>query len=368
MKKDLIILAVLLLLGGAAKLGYEIYMNTREYTIDDINGVWTCKHNDGKHYVMYIHDGRMDFMRYEKEDESVSGFDYYRAMTMQELPDGTFNTFSWRGIPDLERSESQGSEASISDLYEFEFRRNRIYHRLVIAGENEFVRATEEEYSHIVKMSKELDRRYQLSRSGKPLEVGEAHCYTRVGATADTYDSFLCVQITNPNSYRIDVAHVKLRWDGYSEGVTAAVRSIPANSTGVYVVDITCRELFGLGKTIDPTECSVEYNGYAASADTNDNPIVEVTDSRVIKDESTGKVKAVEVDAKPADLADNKDSYYDLYALFYLQGKIVGVATGYGSVEDIDQPDIMQYVSEIKEYDRCEVIVVNRYSLPIYSR
>lgn len=36
------------------------------------------------------------------------------------------------------------------------------------------------------------------------------------------------------------------------------------------------------------------------------NPVVEVTGSRVIRDDSTGKVKTIEVDTRLADLADKK--------------------------------------------------------------
>ena len=140
--------------------------------------------------------------------------------------------------------------------------------------------AKAEEHPHIVKMANELDRRYQMSLSKQPLEIGEVHCYNRVGATDNMLDSFVCVRIKNPNPYRIDTAYVKLRWEGYPEEVTAVVSSIPANSDRLYVENITCRKLFGLGKTIDPTECTVEYNGYAVSEDKNDEPLAEDIDAR----------------------------------------------------------------------------------------
>lgn len=43
--------------------------------------------------------------------------------------------------------------------------------------------AKAEEHPHIVKMANELDRRYQMSLSKQPLEIGEVHCYNRAGAT-----------------------------------------------------------------------------------------------------------------------------------------------------------------------------------------
>ena len=56
MKKGLIVFALVLLLTVGAVAGYEIYMNTREYTIDDLNGIWTCELDSGQHFVLYIHD------------------------------------------------------------------------------------------------------------------------------------------------------------------------------------------------------------------------------------------------------------------------------------------------------------------------
>ena len=97
------------------------------------------------------------------------------------------------------------------------------------------------------------------------------------------------------------------------------------------------------------------------------NPVVEVTGSRVIRDDSTGKVKTIEVDTRLADLAD-KNSGYDLRAIFYKQGEIIGVAMGYGDREDVDRPDVMTEVSDIGEYDNYEIFVVNNYQRPIFDR
>ena len=89
--------------------------------------------------------------------------------------------------------------------------------------------------------------------------------------------------------------------------------------------------------------------------------------SRVIRDDSTGKVKTIEVDTRLADLAD-KNSGYDLRAIFYKQGEIIGVATGYGDTGNINQPDVMTDVSDIGEYDNYEIFVVNNYQRPIFDR
>lgn len=97
------------------------------------------------------------------------------------------------------------------------------------------------------------------------------------------------------------------------------------------------------------------------------NPVVEVTGSRVIRDDSTGKVKTIEVDTRLADLAD-KNSGYDLRAILYKQGEIIGVAMGYGDREDVDQPDVMTEVSDIGEYDNYEIFVVSNYQRPIFDR
>lgn len=369
MKKGLIVFALVLLLTVGAVAGYEIYMNTREYTIDDLNGIWTCELDSGQHYVLYIHDGRMDLMRYERKDESdARGMDRYRAMVMDTVPEGTFNKISWRGNFDLERTGSQNSVHGLydGDGYEFEFKRGRIYQRgFILGGEVKYVRGTEAEHPHIVKMSKALDQAYQLSLSQKPLEIGELHCYSIVGAAKDGYyDSFLCIRITNPNSFHIDWAYATLRWEGYPKGIGVTLNSIPAGSTGVYVGWMSCKEMFGVGNITDPAECSLEIDNYSISTEHNTNPVVEVTGSRVIKDDSTGKVKTIEVDTRLAD-PEGKYASYDLRAIFYKQGEIIGVATGYGETGDTDQPDVMADVSDIGEYDNYEIIVVNKYLPPI---
>ena len=372
MKKGLIVFALVLLLTVGAVAGYEIYMNTREYTIDDLNGIWTCELDSGSHCVLYIHDGRMDLMVYEKTNEKeTSGFDTYRAMVMEPIPEGSFNKVSWTGTFDLERTGSQSSTYGLlnRDGYEFEFKKNRIYQRgFLTGGELKYVRGTEEEHPHVVRMSKALDQAYQLSLSQKPLEIGELHCYSIVGAAKDGYyDSFLCIRITNPNSFLIDWAYATLRWEGYSKGIEVTLNSIPAGSTGVYVGRMSCKDMFGVGNITDPAECSLEIDNYNISAELNTNPVVEVTGSRVIRDDSTGKVKTIEVDTRLADLAD-KNSGYDLRAIFYKQGEIIGVAMGHGDREDVDQPDVMTEVSDIGEYDNYEIFVVNNYQRPIFDR
>ena len=229
MKKGLIVFALVLLLTVAAVAGYEIYMNTREYTIDDLNGIWTCELDSGSHCVLYIHDGRMDLMVYEKTNEKeTSGFDTYRAMVMEPIPEGSFNKVSWTGTFDLERTGSQSSTYGLlnRDGYEFEFKKNRIYQRgFLTGGELKYVRGTEEEHPHVVRMSKALDQAYQLSLSQKPLEIGELHCYSIVGAAKDGYyDSFLCIRITNSQfvPYRLGVCDIAMggifkRNRGYAE-------------------------------------------------------------------------------------------------------------------------------------------------------
>ena len=125
--------------------------------------------------------------------------------------------------------------------------------------------------------------------------------------------------------------------------------------------------MFGVGNITDPAECSLEIDNYSISTEHNTNPVVEVTGSRVIRDDSTGKVKTIEVDTRLADLAD-KNSGYDLRAIFYKQGEIIGVAMGHGDREDVDQPDVMTEVSDIGEYDNYEIFVVNNYQRPIFDR
>ena len=369
MKRVLIALAVGVLLAAGIKVGYEIYMNSREYTIDDINGVWTAEMESGYHCVMYIHDGRIDYMRYEYQDERDGrGFDKYRALIMQTVPEGSFNTFSWKASFDLERTGSQNSTYGIEsyDEYEFEFRRGKIYQGgFLLGGELAFSRAKEEEHPHIMDLSRTLDQNYQLAQSKQPLEVVEMHVFDQALTTDNGI--FLYAGITNPNPYRIDTVYATLRWEGYSGEVRVPLQSIAANSTGTYVALVSCSIAFGPEGVTDPAECSLEYNIYEISAKYGDHPIVEVTDSRVIRDEKTGKVKGLEADTRVLDLTDKSD-YYELYALFYKQGGIAGVARGVGYLEDIDQPDSMEFVSDIGEYDNFEIIVVNHYKLPIRRR
>lgn len=161
MKKVLIVLGVGLLLALGIKIGYEIYMNTREYTAEDLDGVWVFDSGTGRRHVLYIHDGRMDYIRYEKKDESSSGaYDKYIAMTMEAVPEGTFKTFSWWGLIDLERTASQGSTGFTSaDNLKFDFKRNRIYEHAPLE-DREFVRGKEEDHPHIVSVAKTLDQYY----------------------------------------------------------------------------------------------------------------------------------------------------------------------------------------------------------------
>ena len=372
-KNDPVLVLLIAFFGGmliiwAAWFGYESYMDSREYTIDDVNGIWVYKFDDGQHDVLYIHDGRMEYIRYETEDERPTGFDWYLAMKMNTVPEGTFNTLSLVGIEDQERTQGGhtiwGSDSM--DEIKFEFRRNKLY-TPGIWGERKFVRAKVEDYPHIVRFVKELERRYELSASALPLEIGEVRCFNRWGATENEFDSFLCIQITNPNPFIIDVASVKLSWEGHDKTRSIGVSSIPANSSKTYVVNFSCRDILGLGKTVNPTECTIGFNRYRVF-DGEDKPIVEITDSRVIRDERFGRVTQIEVDTKATDALDDKWDSYDLFAIFYKQDKIVGVATGNGKLESIGEPDVMTYVSRTNDYDRYEVVVVNSYKGPFYDR
>lgn len=163
-KNDPVLVLLIAFFGGmliiwAARFGYESYMNSREYTIDDVNGIWVYKFDDGQHDVLYIHDGRMEYIRYEKEDERPTGLDWYLAMKMNTVPEGTFNTLSLVGTEDQERTQGGhtiwGSDTK--DEIKFEFRRNKLY-KQGFFGETKFVRAKEEDYPHIVRFVKELGR------------------------------------------------------------------------------------------------------------------------------------------------------------------------------------------------------------------
>lgn len=366
---SLMILLGVLILIGLTKLIWDFYWECKEYTIEDINGIWVHDMKEGGHSVMYIHDGWVDYVWYTEDDESSTGFDFFYSMKMKTLPEGSFNTFSWWGIVDNERTELQSwtGDTEFKNAYEFEFRRNKIY-RKVIGGEAEYVRGTAEENPHIVKMVNKIEKSYELSENGLPLEVNEVRCLNRVGVTQDTYDSFLYITVTNPNPFRIDGAYATLRWEGYQKNHQRSLDSIPANSTVTYVLNVSFRDILGLGQTIDPTECTLNYNRYCVTTGENETPLVEITDSRVIREEPSGLVKEIEVDTKALDLSENKWPNYDLFAIFYLQDEMVGVATGLGSMETIDQPDVMSYVSEIRDYDHYDIVVVNKYKTPLHDR
>ncbi len=361
MKKVLIVLGVGLLLALGIKIGYEIYMNTREYTAEDLDGVWVFDSGTGRRHVLYIHDGRMDYIRYEKKDESSSGaYDKYIAMTMEAVPEGTFKTFSWWGLIDLERTASQGSTGFTSaDNLKFDFKRNRIYEHAPLE-DREFVRGKEEDHPHIVSVAKTLDQYYQLSLSQKPLVIDEMQVFESTEESGDKPVIFLCARITNPNPYRIDTVRATLRWEGWSEEVTVSLPSLPANSSGIYVGHGSLAAKPGQDFSLDSAECSLTYNIYEVSTDTKDNPVAEVVDSCVITDEKTGRVKEISVDTKTVDTSDKYNSY-ELYALFYKQGRIVGAAWGSGRIEGLEQSEVMQFVSDIAAYDNCEISVASYY-------
>ena len=95
---------------------------------------------------------------------------------------------------------------------------------------------------------------------------------------------------------------------------------------------------------------------------------MEITDSRILRDEKSGHVTQIEVDTREASVTEDKVPLYDLFALFYKQDEIVGVATGMGQHEYINEPDVMRYVSWIDDYDRYEIVVVNQYVRPLFDR
>ena len=117
---SLMILLGVLILIGLTKLIWDFYWECKEYTIEDINGIWVHDMKEGGHSVMYIHDGWVDYVWYTEDDESSTGFDFFYSMKMKTLPEGSFNMFSWWGIVDNERTELQSwtGDTEFKNAYE----------------------------------------------------------------------------------------------------------------------------------------------------------------------------------------------------------------------------------------------------------
>ena len=361
---------------------YDQYKKaTRVITLEDLNGLWVEKTKEDRHAVLYIHDGRMEYWRYEDQEEIYHEGDLFSSEVIERFSEGSTQPISWLGELDSERSrnawipfrEQEDEGHGWKDYREYTYKNGKIF-RKEANSKTVFVRGKEEEHSHIIGITKALDRNFEASESALPLEVGKPYCYHRMGATESTYDSFLCVEITNPNPFCIEHAYVEINWtDGFGKQEVGPFK-LDANSKKIYVTDMFCRgRSFREGVKTQAT-CAISYNRYYLIFD--EESLVKIKDSQVVKDETTGLVKEILVNVDVSQPSEPSSSWgedlyvdYDLYAVFYKNNEIVGVATGvtwWGR----ERPETMPYVSKISDFDRYEVYAIqfvlagdlNRYS------
>lgn len=369
-KKKLKVFGVIFLfclLGGI--FGYSLYKEkTQKISIKDLEGVWVEKTKEERHCVIYIHDGIMDYHSYEDEKERDCSYNRHMACSMEKFPDNSTQPISWSAKCDNARSRSVSSNAE-DYYYKFEYKHWKLYQKVMAGSPREFVRDSKENHPHIVNLAESLDRSYEASQTALPLEVDKLYCFNRVGADEDSYDSFICAEITNPNPFVIKHGHAKLTWKDDSENVYAGTFFIPANSKMIYVDSMSSNGKELHGNASADVGCEITYDKYDLSFE-EEKPLAEVVDSQVVKDETTGKVKEILVNVKtdypPEPFTEKGDElyvYYELYAVFYKQDEIVGVAKGSGDLGSLDEPDVMSYVSDISDYDRYEVYIT-RFGYP----